>query len=938
MSGLVRLMSRYRGDRCCYMVRYGLVGVCFVITILLSGHEFRAWADDGVGSPRAQSIEPYLERHHLSDLVTTYLEEELRQTLNESDRVPIAERLARLYGKMFDAATTGEDREKWTHKSEALLKKVPEIDTPALRLQLAKAKYLRAESVAEQYRLRAVSHEKMISAKIMMGGAGDVFTDESGSLRSQTRRLERMSVDVRDTVKSAAVSAKIKELDALASEATYFAGWSRYYEGWLGDEPDQLHAALVMFGWVLEGRGVEPSLQELPVSLLGYEHIARSTLGVALALSALGRSGTALDWMDILQSDETNEAVRKQWAAYELSILFDQADEQIHNHLKPNWSAVRSLLDTVRKDGELTTTIARILAIRSLQSAQNSGGDEGARELAGEAIGELSRMNQLSQVLEIARQFNLDVLGENSFAISYVLALKADERARRAHGSDEPTTDGKVVALYSEARKQLRQAASRRDAGQFSVAAAHALLLSAWTEYFSSEFENAAKSFQETAGKLGRTDRETAYWMRIVSLDHLRKSDSSKEKMVKPMLVTALRDFLAEFPSSPRAGRVRYQLTLLEGGPVTMERVQQLLDIPLTSDAYGYGQRAAEEMLYRMFREVKGTKRSDVGHRYLAVVLPLIQNAYQELSSGSGGAGRGVDHDTQLRFITWSRRALEVLLSRGISRITEARATLDRLRTAGASRLLDLTDYQNELQYRQFQIYLLSGKYDDATGLCDVIWEDDPGGRFASAAIRELISRDLQDYHAFPNDAGSTDALKRIVTYGKRLLLLKGDEPDYTNADVISIVAAVAEASQALRKRGYERDQLHDETVKMYAKLLEAQPTNYQFLKANAELAEEDGHLDEALGHWRGALTRLNPSDIRWYEAKYHLIRVLLKVDPVRAKEVIKQHELLNPSYGPSPWGERIAQLAKQVKEHNTGVSKGSNDPATNPRETSDDQ
>ena len=109
-------------------------------------------------------------------------------------------------------------------------------------------------------------------------------------------------------------------------------------------------------------------------------------------------------------------------------------------------------------------------------------------------------------------------------------------------------------------------------------------------------------------------------------------------------------------------------------------------------------------------------------------------------------------------------------------------------------------------------------------------------------------------------------------------------------------------------------------------------------MKANAELAEEDGKLDEALGHWRGALTRLNPSDIRWYEAKYYLIRVLIKVDPERAREVIEQHELLNPSYGPSPWGERIAQLAKRINEQNSGVSKGSNDQATNPQESSDDQ
>jgi len=170
----------------------------------------------------AEPIEGYLERHGLTEFVVTLLEEDLQTALG-SDRIPIAERLAAMYGRMFDEAQTPDERERWTKKSMALLEKVPEVDTPILRLSLAKAKYLRAESIAERYRLRSATHEEMLTARRMMSEAGASFEDELRDFRSQIRRIENLRIDPRDESRTDEASSQLDTLDGLSTQAAYYA-------------------------------------------------------------------------------------------------------------------------------------------------------------------------------------------------------------------------------------------------------------------------------------------------------------------------------------------------------------------------------------------------------------------------------------------------------------------------------------------------------------------------------------------------------------------------------------------------------------------------------------------------------------------------------------------------------------------------------------------
>ncbi len=874
------------------------------------------------GDLDAEPVEDYLESHGLQSLMVTYLEEELHRALGV-ERIPIAEQLATMYGRLFDDAATSTERDEWTQKSLDLVKAVPEVDTPELRLSLAKAKYLRAESIAERYRLHAADHAEMLTARRMMTEASATFENEFRSYQGLLRRIEGSSIRPGDQQQAKETADQLKELDRLASQSAYYAAWSNYYAGWLKDSNDDLNEALHMFGWVLEGSPIQPAVEAMPRTLLNHEHVARAALGTALALSALDRSTSALKWLDALEEPQTHPGVKAQLTAYRLWIYFEEAEHQLSSRHPVDWQRIESFIEHTHANDEMTPVVARLLAVLSLQIASQNPRAETARSLAGDAIGYLSVLNQLAVVLEIAEEFDLEVLGKNSFSISYVLALQAYDRARSTHGSDTPTQDRALVNAYKEAINQLVKASSRRDANKHKSAASNARFLAAWAHYFSSDFAQAAKVFLAVAPLLERPQQETAGWMRIVCLDRLTKietSDTSREH-----LQAALQSFLEEFPSSQRSGRVRYQLVLLDkDGEPTLEKIETLLQIPVSSDAYSFAQRAAEQMLYSLVRRGKGMERVNLSHRYLAVALPLLNDVSRKVFLGS------TDAATRLEYTTYTRRTLEILLSRGVARISEARKILDRLRTSSASGLMDLSAFDVELHYRDFQIVLLSGKYADATAMCSAMWDADSEGRFARAAMRELIARDLQDFHAFPNDTGSTEALVRILTFGQRLRETLAEPIDLQQSEPLTLLAAIAEASFALYQRQPEEDNAAerlDEARRLYATLVEAHPSNFLFLRANAQIAAIDNQPEKALTHWREALKRLNGQDPRWFEAKYALIQTLATVDVQRAIAVIEQHELLNPSYGPSPWGERLRSLAQSIRQQQ-------NQSATQPLDT----
>lgn len=863
-------------------------------------------------------IDAYLEKHGLPDLVVARLERQLQEALGD-EKVPIAERLAVLYGRMLDETSDEAQRAEWERRSRALLENVPKADTKALRLTIHKATYLRAERLAERYRLRDVGEDGRLEALRLMGEAATAFTESHRDLRARIRRIEDSDVGA-EGEKSAKVEAELRQLDSLAVQTAYFGAWARYYQAWLANTTEGLDEAGALLGYVLQAPGAQPVPEDVYDSSLELEFAARSVVGLALINAQAGKVQTALAWLRLLEeSSTTHPAAAALLPGYRLVILFTGR----------RWPDVDAHLAALHEEGRYTATLARLAAVLALQVAQATG-DADARRLAQSAINDLSEMGQMRQVVEVAQAFSLDKLGSDRFVVAYVLALQAHEAARAAHGhSDDPATDEAVRRQYAATEELLRRVASHREAREWPEAAGHARLLAAWSLYYQDRLREAAQAFEAVAADLPRDTGEDALWMTVVCFDRLR-STAPEDEALRAELDAAMTRFLDRYPSSARAARVQYRQVVSQSGAPDLKDVERLLAIPPGSEVYASARDEAERMLYLIFHDASAGDQVALGPRYLQVALPLLEADQRRALLGA--PARAEVEEARTRYLQRARRVLDVALTRGVSRLIEARALIDRLETARAAGLIDLSAIAGEIDYRRFQLRLLSGEFDEAQRWADALWQADPQSPFALAAARELHGYAAQDWHAYPSNPDLSAVLDRVVEYGRRYLSQFGDPPDAKHPHAVGPMLDVAQAS--LRLSESRGDVASAALAEVWlAQLLAARPGDYRVLKASAEIAERRTQPATAAQHWRSAMNAAREDTDEWYEAKYHFLRLLLSVDRPRAVEALTQHALLHPTFGPAPWGERLRELHRAAIGGSPGTSSSSPAPATNPAE-----
>lgn len=852
----------------------------------------------GSAPPRADDdpVIAYLERHNLTELVITRLEARFEEALGD-ERIPLAERLAVLYGRMLDETDDDAERAEWERRSREMLNHVPKANTETLRLTINKASYLRAERLAELHRLRRATESERAVAVRLMGEVAVAMSESFESYRGELKRVETTDYS-RQNVDLSAIDARLRELEASSLQCAYYGGWARYYQAWLTGSTVGVDEALRLFGYLLQFEGAIPQPEEIPAATLGFEHAARAAIGIALCHAQAGRPQVGLDWLELVESASTESPrVRSLLPGYRLVVLF--AARQ--------YETIEASIAAWRAEGALTTTLVRLYAVLALEQSQVTG-DPQARRLGELAVNLLAEMGELRQVIEIADVFRLDTLGGDSFILSYVPAIKAYETAREAHQSEEPTTDPKIIALYVEAEKKLMATAQRRDASAWPEAARHARLLVAWSQFFQFRLDQAATLFEEVSQQLTGDDSESAMWMSVVCRERLAGAGDSPGASAK--LQRALDAFLARFPSSSRAGRVRFRQATANSDAPTLDSVEELLAIPPGSDVYPSARNEAERQLFLLFRDAPANRRIQMAERYLVVALPLLQADERRAFIGGGEA------EARDRYLLRARRVLDVLLTRGVARVSEAREILDRLETARAAGLLSLAEVADELDYRRFQAQILSGGFDEAAQWCEELWASDPGSSFARSASRALYSYAVQDWQTFGEDPRLEQTLRRVVLHGRRALHAAGDPPSPSEPANAAIMINVADAALTLDLTISGGDAAMRQLAESwFGTLLDAQPRHFRVLRGSALIAERRGELDDAIAQWRTAMTGSSEASAEWFEAKYNFLRLLHETEPARARDVMSQHILLHPDYGPTPWGDRLRVLHERMKE-----------------------
>ena len=848
-----------------------------------------------VACAQADDVASYLEQHGLTQLLAVHLENQLEGLANEQREAAIR-RLADLYAQLLEREVDPARRIALEERSRQLLAQAPARSADDLRLALLRASYRSAEKVAENHRLRLARPEEVETARRTFSEIAPQLQALSEQLRETIATLERR-LSRAGGADAVSLGETADRARASYAQCMFLTAWSLYYQDWLTDDKVIATArqAEPLFAEIMGAENATPSPEDVSIDLRSDEAVARSILGMALCKSITASSATAVSWIALLASPNAYEPLRTQASVWMMAIHLE------HHEYR---EAINDLDEARANVQEVPLAWLRLCAVYALEDARR---DRFGDDLIKFAVTELAARGELQQVLDLASRFGVEALGDSGFALKYVQGVIAYQDARKRHGLEEPTIDPTIIAMYRFASDALKAAAAEPDAEKYPLAAAACRRLVAWCSYFQSNFLDAQREFEAASSVMTGAEAAEALWMAIVSLDKVVEAGRSPEA---ELALNGLVDrYITQYPSDPNTAKLLLKRSLREKTP-SPDAVAELLAIPPDNDAYATAQMRAADMLYQLFREAGDNDRAVYAGQFLSVAIPLIS---QPPASGSSETSAQRDASLQ-RFIVRCRQALEVSLTEGVERLVAARAAFEALDAVAASDPAAVAVHRDEIDCRRAQERLLAGEPAAAAELTDSLWERDNQSIWARLAVRSMFKHAHQVWKSGEIDESERQAaIERVVRYGGRVLHEFKDDPRaFDRPGAMGYVAAVAEATMALWERTREPARA-EAALFLYETLLGRRPSSATFLRSAAILASACDQPQKSLDHWRRLVAGTQVGTPEWFEAKFHQIELLAKLDPPRAREVMNQHKQLNPDYGPDPWGAQLKGLDEQI-------------------------
>ena len=384
--------------------------------------------------------------------------------------------------------------------------------------------------------------------------------------------------------------------------------------------------------------------------------------------------------------------------------------------------------------------------------------------------------------------------------------------------------------------------------------------------------------------------------MAYVSEERRCETDPDIPRTLRDRLVNL---YLERFPRGPRTGELMVRRASQDEEP-SMARVKELLAVPLDSPSRALAQMRASDMLYRLFRASKPGGRLDIASEYLAIAVPMMQEDY--VSSESVAEARSVAR---------ARRVLEVATDPNVLRMVAADSSLQILLNREVLTEVEDDDLEDEVDYRRVLLALARDEQADAQVIVDIICERSSESIWARLSTRRAFDRARLDRE--DGGAAARDAMKRIVRNGVRILAESGDiAAALQERSGLSIASAIASAASGLWFEGADVES-GEQAWELYGALLEHSPRNKLFLSGRGRLAAVRGETEEALRCWRIVTAGSRSGSNDWFEARLALLEILEISDPVRAREVMAQHRVLYPEYGPAPWGAQLRDIALRM-------------------------
>lgn len=874
-----------------------------VISVVLAGAVW-AQAPAPVLSDPDEALELYLADRQLLPVLAAHLRQRLGVGTPE-ERVRAAEALGRLYVKMLSEAATPATRQMLEDQSRELLKGVPEAESFELRIDLAKATYLKVETIVENDRLRLAADADKAEAERVLRQVGPVFEELAAKLQRRVDQLESKETHAKDA-DIEGLRAELTDMRRLRSLARYYSGWTRYYTALLTSTPRLAQEALEDFGYILDAvPGKAASVERARQGMFRYDHVARAAIGCSLCASLLGNDVEATRWLDEVESAEgVSQTILDMLFGRRLAV-YAAADR---------WADAELIVRRRRTDDDnavkrLSVRDARLLAVVAMEASRSNSTRAGIRavaeRLAQVALGDLVTAGEVAHVLDIVRMFGTSPLGNEGFIVAYVRGRETWETARAAHTAsgdpEEPTTDPVIASRYNDAAELLLTAINSPDAAKYPGEDAKAGICRGLSLFYVGRYADAAQALQRAAeaAKAGESRRH-ALWYGIVALDRAVERGQPSLAPQRDRLATL---YLQEFPGTEDAARLLMRQNRADKLS-DAQTLEILLKVPDTSPVYEASRRHAARLLYQVFKRAPASARDFAALRFVDLAEPLLRAEHARAMAATDATAKEVANSAVLHV----RQITDALLASSVPDLPRVQAALDTLDAVAAFHGLDLRPLEPEFAYRRMQAALARNDEAGATAELDKLRA--LGGPFAASANRLMLRRAQDQWKAAPSDARLA---RRVVGYGKIVLeaferggMAPGD------AGAVSVRDSVADAAAAVFEA--EKDTVfRDLAVALDKAQLAAGHRTGSSLRRLGLLLEGAGDARGALEAWQELLVGLPSNADAWYEARYESLRLLATLDPAEAAQAMQQHRVLHPGLGPEPWGTRLAELERQI-------------------------
>ncbi len=855
---------------------------------------------------RDAAIESYLAERGMDGPLAAHLRDRLSRT-PASDRRPIAERLAVVYGAIIEHARDDESRRRAERHARDLLAALPDGASASLRLELDRARYTTAERDLERHRLLILDAEAHAAAVATMRELAPVFDSIARAAHERVLAIQRQEESGRP-FDAATLARALREARRERSLGFYLAGWANTYLAEFTGERGRAAEALVQFGWLLGAPWNTPaSLDTLPRGSIALEHVWRAAVGVGVAHAALGDFTSAHAWLDAAESAEgAPAALIAQAAPRRVTVLARSG----------RWDRVADVFARSRADdddADRDATLARLVAALAL--GESSEDTDGARaEVARRAVAELVALGEIAHVVDLASRFGSASLAQRGFIGSYVRGLIAYEDARAAHrasGSDvsAPTGDARLAGGYSRAAAALEASLREPDAADHAGPRATAATLAGTAHYLASGVDaRAAREAVRLLRDASNMHRDPSVaadslWLALRSAERL-DADASSSRTEE-----LAREFLERFPDDRRAGVLRVRLAA-DGALDPRDALAVLLDTPSDSPAYETARRQAARMQYDIYRAAAADRRQWEALRYADLAEPLLALDRSRAAAGDAAASRLA--------VVRARRLLDALLSAPNPDAARAAAALASLDAVTALALTEPAP-AGETLFRRVQVALASGDVRDAEALrselISLASSDPEAARFAPFADRAMFDAAVRVWR----DRGATGLRDDALASAARDVLARGAETlehlggsASTDPRALPVQAAIASAAAELWQATRDEDAL-ELAYQRLRLVLRARPTDRDALRRLADVAEARGDVETSLSCWRTLSAGHAAGSAEWFEARVRLIELLETKDPDRAAETLRQHATLRPDLGPEPWRSRLIESAARL-------------------------